>query len=111
LRPGSLLTLFSDGISEADTDSGERFGEARVGAVLRASGAVSAAAVLDRLLGAVARFTGSAEQADDLSLVVIRRQSEASEGDGRGGGTAVKAIIAREARLSLPFLSPACVRG
>jgi sigma-B regulation protein RsbU (phosphoserine phosphatase) len=84
LRPGSLLTLFSDGLSEADSDSGERFGEARVGAVLRASGALPAAAVLGRLLEAVARFTGSAEPADDLSLVVIRRQSEGSEGHGRG---------------------------
>jgi sigma-B regulation protein RsbU (phosphoserine phosphatase) len=85
LGRGSVLALFSDGISDAENGDGARFGEARVGAALRASGALPAAAVLERLLEAVARFTGSAEPADDLSLVVIRRQAEASERDGGEG--------------------------
>jgi sigma-B regulation protein RsbU (phosphoserine phosphatase) len=82
LGPGSVLALFSDGVSDADNGRGGRFGEERIAAVVRASGALPAAAVLERLLGAVARFTGSAGQVDDLSLVAIRRQPGASGWDG-----------------------------
>jgi sigma-B regulation protein RsbU (phosphoserine phosphatase) len=75
LGPGSVLTLFSDGIIEAENGRGERFGEGRVGTLLRASPPSSPQAVLERLLEAVASFTGPAQQADDLSLVVVYRQS------------------------------------
>jgi sigma-B regulation protein RsbU (phosphoserine phosphatase) len=79
LRGGSVLALFSDGVSEAGSGGGQ-FGEARVEAVLHAAGTWPAAAILRRLLEEVADFTEPAESADDLSLVVIRRAS----GDGLG---------------------------
>jgi sigma-B regulation protein RsbU (phosphoserine phosphatase) len=108
LGRGSVLALFSDGISDAANGDGARFGEAPVGAVLRASGALPAAAVLKRLLAAVTRFIGPAEPADDLSLVVIRRQSEASERRGRGDASQGHN---RQGGRALPFVSASCVRG
>jgi sigma-B regulation protein RsbU (phosphoserine phosphatase) len=73
LRPGSLLALFSDGLTEAADAKGEAFRERGVVEVLRAARALSAGSVLLRLLEAVERFTGRKEQSDDLSLVVVRR--------------------------------------
>jgi sigma-B regulation protein RsbU (phosphoserine phosphatase) len=75
LGRGSVLALFSDGISDAENGSGKRFGVGRIATVVRASGALPAAAVLKRLLEAVTRFIGPAEPMDDLSLVVLRPTS------------------------------------
>jgi sigma-B regulation protein RsbU (phosphoserine phosphatase) len=75
LSPGSLLALFSDGLIEAADAKGEAFRERRVVEVLCTARAFAAQLVLTSLLEAVERFTGREAQADDLSLVVVRRQS------------------------------------
>ena len=58
--------------------------------VLRAASAFPAGVVLTSLLEAVERFTGKEEQADDLSVVVVRRPSAAEQG-GLSGGEADEA--------------------
>jgi serine phosphatase RsbU (regulator of sigma subunit) len=73
LGPGNVLALFSDGVTDSRNAERELFGEQRIVRLLRTAGAAPAAAVMGQLLQAVADFTGPAEPADDLSLVVIRR--------------------------------------
>jgi sigma-B regulation protein RsbU (phosphoserine phosphatase) len=75
LRPGSLLTLFSDGITDAGDRDGRRFGKTRLHEALHTVRSAPAAQALASLVEAVDRFTGRAEQSDDLSLVVLCRQA------------------------------------
>jgi sigma-B regulation protein RsbU (phosphoserine phosphatase) len=80
LVPGSVLALFSDGVTEARDRHGEMFQEERVIDALRAGGVAPAATVLTGVLAALKRFAGVTAPADDLSLVIIRRQIEFSCG-------------------------------
>jgi sigma-B regulation protein RsbU (phosphoserine phosphatase) len=74
LGPESVLALFSDGVTESRNAERELFGEQRLVRVLRTAGMAPPTAVVGRLLDAVAEFTGPTEPADDISLVVVRRQ-------------------------------------
>jgi sigma-B regulation protein RsbU (phosphoserine phosphatase) len=75
LAPGSVLALFSDGLTEAASVQGRQFGDQRVLEVLRAARHAPADEIVTRLQGAVERFQGPAARADDLSLVIVRRQA------------------------------------
>jgi len=65
-----LLTIFSDGVTEATNDRGEEFGEARLVEILTAWRTRPLAEILDRLVDDVHRF--GAEQHDDVTLVLVR---------------------------------------
>lgn len=65
-----LLTIFSDGVTEATNDRGEEFGEDRLFEILTAWRTRPLAEILDRLVDDVRTF--GAEQHDDLTLVLVR---------------------------------------
>jgi sigma-B regulation protein RsbU (phosphoserine phosphatase) len=70
LGSGDLLTIFSDGVTEATNDRGEEFGEDRLLEILTAWRARPLAEILGRLVEDVRAF--EAEQHDDLTLVLVR---------------------------------------
>jgi len=72
LRPGDTLCLFTDGVTEAMSASGELYGRERLRAVLERMRGAAAGAVGEAVLEDVARFVGAAEPADDLTLLVLR---------------------------------------
>jgi sigma-B regulation protein RsbU (phosphoserine phosphatase) len=76
LEPGDVLGLISDGIYEYGNPRGELFGEARVGEVVRACRGLPMQELVTRLLIAVQEFGDGADQADDVTVVVIRRDPE-----------------------------------
>ncbi len=71
LGPGDTLVLFTDGVTEAMSDDGEEFGEARLLETLRAHCHLPAPALLNAIVTAVRHFS-EPEQRDDLTLVVAR---------------------------------------
>jgi len=73
LDPGDLLALFSDGIVEAQNDSGEEFGDERLATTLLAARDRGATAVIDATLGAVAGWSSGHPPEDDITLVVLAR--------------------------------------
>jgi sigma-B regulation protein RsbU (phosphoserine phosphatase) len=75
LEPGSLLAVFSDGITDVRNDEGELFQEKRLLAALRDTQAVAVATVQARLMETVERFAGRSQPRDDMALALIRRQS------------------------------------
>jgi sigma-B regulation protein RsbU (phosphoserine phosphatase) len=77
LAPGESLVAFSDGVSEAASESGELFGLERIEQALSGPAAGSAGSLRDRLLEAVRGFVGQAPQSDDLTLLVLRRTDPA----------------------------------
>jgi CHASE2 domain-containing sensor protein/serine phosphatase RsbU (regulator of sigma subunit) len=73
LVPGDTLCLFTDGVTEAMSPSGELYGRERLRAVLESTlNAPTVDAVGHAVLEDVAGFVGGAEPADDLTLVVLR---------------------------------------
>jgi sigma-B regulation protein RsbU (phosphoserine phosphatase) len=88
LGPGSVLALFSDGVTEAASPGGELFRERRVLEALQAARSLPAAAALARILDGVERFAGPAGPADDLSLVIVRRESDGPSANSRTCETA-----------------------
>jgi adenylate cyclase len=73
LRRGDTLCLFTDGITEAMNAAGQLYGRERLRAVLEAvRAAPTVHAVGEAIRTDVARFVGSAEPADDLTLLVLR---------------------------------------
>jgi sigma-B regulation protein RsbU (phosphoserine phosphatase) len=73
LNPRDLLVIYTDGITEASSQTGEEFGEDRLGGLLLAHRNDSARGLLDTIVNAVKQFSGS-EQSDDLTLVIACAQ-------------------------------------
>ena len=73
LEPGSLLFLYTDGLTEAENPDHGLFGLDRALAAAKEAGPVSPAALLDAMTSAVHRFVSGAEQSDDLTMLVLKR--------------------------------------
>ena len=75
LNPGDIVVVFSDGVTEATKPGDdEEFGVDRLREVVTAHRHLSAAEIIDAINKALADFTDdSASQADDLTIVVVRR--------------------------------------
>jgi serine phosphatase RsbU (regulator of sigma subunit) len=74
LETGDWVVIFTDGVSEALSVSGEEFGEDRILDVVRANLDVEPRAMLDALVARVKEFTHGAPQNDDLTALVLRYQ-------------------------------------
>jgi sigma-B regulation protein RsbU (phosphoserine phosphatase) len=73
MEPGDLLTLFTDGITEATDKQGNEFGEERLLALLRSLRDRPAAEIVEGVFREVERFSRGADHHDDRTLVVVRR--------------------------------------
>jgi serine phosphatase RsbU (regulator of sigma subunit) len=70
---GDLLIFYTDGLVEARNAQGQDYGDARLQrAVARAVDRRTAREVRDSILGDLAIFKGDEEQADDITVVVVR---------------------------------------
>ena len=76
LRSGDVLLTYSDGVLESVNDADEEFGYARIEAQLRRAQTNSADAVLFSVLGAVQDFAATRPLVDDMSLVIVRRNTQ-----------------------------------
>jgi len=73
LNSGDTLILYTDGITDARNRLGEDFGEERlVEMVERLPDRLSAEEIVREIEDELARFTGGAEQMDDITLVALK---------------------------------------
>jgi serine phosphatase RsbU (regulator of sigma subunit) len=75
LAPGDKIVIYSDGVTEAQNLKGEFFGRQRLRQVVAEHHADSCQGLHGAVAKAVAAFTESAPQADDITLVVIEYQT------------------------------------
>ena len=73
LAPGDLVLFYTDGVTDARDAAGERFEEQRLFAAVESARGGTAQDVVDAVAGAVDRFQGPTEPADDVTIVAIRR--------------------------------------
>jgi len=87
LRPGELLCLISDGVTEARSPSGELYGGERVRSLLqgRAKGGADATAVVEELRSELEAFTAGAEAGDDVTVLVLRWNGPRASGSVAAG--------------------------
>ncbi|MFQ5739404.1 MAG: PP2C family protein-serine/threonine phosphatase [Acidobacteriota bacterium] len=83
LAPGDILGLITDGVFECQNTSSEAFEQARVGALVRQHRNLPMNRLIEIILRKVQEFGGSAPQADDITLVLIRRLPGTGFGDSR----------------------------
>ena len=84
ISPGTVLFLYTDGLTEATRSDGELFREERVLAQLAGLDENrSAEHLVTDMTDAVNRFIGNAEQSDDLTMLVLKWIPTAGSGRGR----------------------------
>jgi len=73
IRPGDSLVLYTDGLTEAASPTGEPFGVDRLRAELARNASGGAGAIAGELVRCVTEFVSSPHLADDLTLFVLKR--------------------------------------
>ena len=76
LKHGDVLVIYSDGVTEAASPSGEEFGPTRLYEVVSRNVDASAAGIRDRIESALTKFSQGTQAADDITLVIVKRQAE-----------------------------------
>jgi serine phosphatase RsbU (regulator of sigma subunit) len=76
VAPGDLLSLYSDGVPEAQNAAGGFLGEERLLGVLRRNRGRPAGDVQEAVLAEVRAFVGDAPRFDDLTLMILARDTE-----------------------------------
>jgi serine phosphatase RsbU (regulator of sigma subunit) len=72
LEPGAIVVLSSEGVTEARSDVGERYGMDRLIKVVRGSPDSDAGGLLERILNDVRAFTSDVPVEDDRTLVLLK---------------------------------------
>jgi serine phosphatase RsbU (regulator of sigma subunit) len=72
LEQGDILALYTDGVTEQENVASEEFAIDRLKEVIQNNESESAATVVAHVSEAVSNFAGTTEQADDLTVVVVK---------------------------------------
>ncbi|MGI8672949.1 MAG: PP2C family protein-serine/threonine phosphatase [Luteitalea sp.] len=73
MRAGDLLVLYSDGVSEAQTEVYDEFGPDRLADVVERERDRPASAIIDAVIAAIDAFVEGAPQFNDITLLIIKR--------------------------------------
>jgi sigma-B regulation protein RsbU (phosphoserine phosphatase) len=75
MKPGSVLCIYSDGVSEAMNTRGEQFTEERLEATVAEHANRPAREIREGILAAIDAFTDGAPQHDDLTILILKRDN------------------------------------
>ena len=75
IAPGDLLFFYTDGLVEAENESGDMFGAERLQAILAAHRSSGIELVLQHVEEAVQKFRGDHEALDDATMMALRLES------------------------------------
>jgi sigma-B regulation protein RsbU (phosphoserine phosphatase) len=74
LRTGDVLSIFTDGVTEASSANGDEFGEPGLLAVLRQTRELGTDKILNKIEQAVEEFRSAEYPQDDVTMGVARAQ-------------------------------------
>ncbi len=75
LSEGDVLVVYSDGITEAQNEVGEEYGEERLAALVAERRQDTVENIRRRIFDDIDRWSGGAERGDDQTLVILKVQS------------------------------------
>jgi sigma-B regulation protein RsbU (phosphoserine phosphatase) len=78
LTAGDMVVFYTDGVTEAQNQLSEEFGMERLSAVVRNGSSLSAEELTINIFNSAANFCGDAGFRDDVTIVVVKCQFEAS---------------------------------
>jgi serine phosphatase RsbU (regulator of sigma subunit)/CHASE2 domain-containing sensor protein len=78
MEPGEVLLLYTDGVTEAENANHTFYTSERLGEALALTTTVDARSVVGAVIDDLRRFVGDAEQADDITLLALRRVAGAA---------------------------------
>ncbi len=73
LKPGDLIVLYSDGVTEAVNGATIMYGQERLRMIIRENAESSAEEILEKILDDMHEFTGDTDQFDDITILVLKR--------------------------------------
>lgn len=73
LKPGDILVLFSDGITEAMNPDMDMYGPARLQNLIQKNHKMSASEIGELILNDIHKHSEGATQSDDITLLIIKR--------------------------------------
>jgi serine phosphatase RsbU (regulator of sigma subunit) len=73
LDKGDILVVYSDGLTDAENQKAEMFGEERLLELIQREGPSGSQAVEQRFLKAIGDFTHGMPQADDITFMVVEK--------------------------------------
>jgi phosphoserine phosphatase RsbU/P len=79
LEPGDRIVLYTDGVTEAENPAGEFFGRTRLREAVQDAAGASCKQMHAAIQRSIEQFTAGAEQADDLTLVVMEYRGGKSQ--------------------------------
>src|SRR5262249_60601837 len=72
LKPGDVIVLFTDGVTEAEDRHKGQFGEDRLTRLVRDARGGSAQEIGDRICQEVLKFSKGLQMTDDITVVVVK---------------------------------------
>ncbi len=72
LRPGDLVVIYTDGVTEAKNNDGVFFGEGRLKEVIRNNAQKTSYALLEELLSSLQQFQGGMRSRDDITVLILK---------------------------------------
>jgi serine phosphatase RsbU (regulator of sigma subunit) len=72
LKPGQIYAFFSDGITEAMNEYYDLFGEDKLSEILKGKTNKTSTEIMSEIWGSLNTFRGSAEQNDDMTMVIVK---------------------------------------
>jgi serine phosphatase RsbU (regulator of sigma subunit) len=76
IEPGDVLLLYTDGIPDAQDEAGEHFKDFRMIEIAQENMSTSSQQIQRSVLESIEEFVGGAAQFDDITLLVVMRESE-----------------------------------
>ncbi len=76
LKPGQTFAFFSDGITEAMNENNDLFGEENLQKILKNNTSANSNEIMNEIWNAVKKFRGTAEQNDDMTMVLVKVADE-----------------------------------
>jgi len=71
LRPGDVLVIYTDGVTDAVNSSNEVFGKERLESILSSDNALTPEVMVTEIVDALHRFEEGSDQADDVTILAV----------------------------------------
>ena len=75
MKPGDMLFLYTDGLSDARNHTGKRFGRAQVAEFVGEQACDTAQQLVQLMAHEVHRYAADTEQSDDITLLAVKRSA------------------------------------
>jgi sigma-B regulation protein RsbU (phosphoserine phosphatase) len=84
LAPGDLIVFYTDGISETMNEAFDCYGEPRLATVLEQYAHLPSEQLRSFIFADLRSFSGDADQHDDMTMILLKVEEQASSQDGEG---------------------------